>query len=218
MKCIISVAESAVDVPNVTVTNTEVIHDGPVLQSEVVKVEVPVVESLPDMIPVVEETTAARDAANVAPIYEPEVSILSQHEDDNNIGGKRLSLDDQIKQLEQQWDRIRHEQSNNVGDKKVGEETVKAASTLQAEATPNHKGDNFIAGDASAKMAKPRRSCCRVIVYTFFFLFVTTAVSILFLVRSDIQHPYVSEMRAQLRHIEPMRDYINNQVQSLFKS
>lgn len=131
--------------------------------------------------------------------YDPDVSEYGQ--EDDAIAAK--SLEDQIVELEKEYERKTEEQ-NNI-----------SATVQEVEASKGVKLESQQEIKAAAK--KGGCSCVKVFAMTFFSVFLTLAVGVCVVMFSDIQHPIMNELRTHLHFLEPTRDYILDKYNSVFQ-
>lgn len=146
-------------------------------------------------------------ADSVTPGSESSDLIFADNLKNEMAPEKKQSLDEQIKELEQHWVRT---QSNNIhhpptpsGDSASTKSSEENAATVSTTATPSLM-------DRLTQM-KPNMTYASAVV-----AFLIVAI-VLLLLMSRIQHPVIASIRRQL-NLEPMSDYINDKVGSLFRS
>lgn len=164
---------------------------------------------------------------DVTPPYEPNQTIEDSSEDE--IIEAKPSLEDQLKNLEEEI--IRKEsfrETNHVDAEKtspVVNEVVMPCKVNNVESTPNTNTNSKIQGETTPSVVQepptPKSkgaSCCRIILFTFMFVFLTLTVVMVVVYNSNIDHPFVNEFRDHLKFVTPVRDYITDKVQGIFKS
>lgn len=192
----------------------ELLHKGPNIHAPLASQEEVIIEDIkPQTASSVEAhvphkenggipTLVLEDSIELAQAYEPEISVL---ETGGDISPKP-SLDEQIKELEEQWDRIRSE-PNHVGPLE------------STPAKPQNAANKTESGNPSGALKKPAGiSCCRILLYTFFFVFLTLTVLTVLLLNSNIEHPLVTELHEHFAFVIPVRDYIHDRMHSVFQS
>ncbi|KAL5004969.1 hypothetical protein ScPMuIL_018425 [Solemya velum] len=209
--------ENPVDVPghsSVAASKVEILQKGPHVHAPLASQEEVIIEDIKPQSTATVETSAPckenggiptlviGDSFELSQAYEPEISVL---ETGGDISPKP-SLDDQIKELEEQWDRIKSE-PNHV-------------SPLESTpAKPQNAANKTESGNPSGALKKPAGiSCCRILLYTFFFVFLTLTVLTVVLLNSNIEHPLVTELHEHFAFVIPVRDYIQDRVHSVFQS
>ena len=130
--------------------------------------------------------------------YDPEDSVYGQEED----AKAAKSLEDQIVELEKEYERKTEEQNH-------------ISATVQEEAPKGVKLESQQENKDAAK--KGGCSCVKAFAITFFSVFLTVAVGVCVVMFSDIQHPIMNDLRTHLHFLEPTRDYILDQYNSVFK-
>ena len=138
--------------------------------------------------------SSMEDSHNIS--YDPADSVYDQEED----AKAAKSLEDQIIELEKEYERKTEEQNH------VPKETIEATTAGKTESQPD-----------KAAPKKGGCSCVRVLATTFFFVFLTLTVALCVVMFSDIQHPVMNELRTHLHFLDPTRDYILDKYNSVFQ-
>lgn len=175
--------------------------------------------------------------ANVTPDYEPEQTILEdsvqkvQQEIDESYDTEedatKSSLEEQIRDLENYIIRKDSEpqEPNHVKEEPVIEEMVqpvKAEKNQSAVPAPKENDVSPVIATPTTQVVESKANnggigCCKILFITFFFIFVTLAVTLVVILNSNIKHPMLTELRHQLKFIDPVRDFITHKVQAILK-
>ena len=178
-----------------------------------------VVEAPPNELPVYEPN---QTIIETTPTKEPEVPADDDnHDDDEDETKPRVSLEDQIKDLEEQIERkISFTESNHV-DKELESpvtETMNAETVNHVENKPDTPYENDLKPDTHI-VPEPNKSsgisCCKIFMVTFFFIFLTLVVTALVIYNSTSNDSTISMLRDHLQFVNPVRDYISDKVQLL---
>ena len=142
-------------------------------------------------------------AEDVSPIessllYEPEETVLDQDDEKN-----AKSLEEQVLELEKEYEKM--QQENHI------EDTVQPSKVANTESTPT------MPSQSSSEAPKKGGSCGKILAFTFFSIFVTLTVTACVVMFSDIQHPFMQQLRSHLTFLEPTRDFILDKYQEIFK-
>lgn len=197
----------------------------------------PVVESSPPkkmngtVVTHVLETTFD---ANTTPDYEPEQTILEDsiqkgpeidESYDTEEDVTKSSLEDQIRDLEDYIIRKDSEPAmpNHVTEEPVIEDMVQPVKTERNQsAAPKENDVTPVTATPKTQVIEGKENnggvgCCKILFFTFFFIFVTLTVTLVVILNSDIKHPMLTELRQQLKFIDPVRDFITHKVQAILK-
>ncbi|XP_046574418.1 FERM domain-containing protein 5-like isoform X13 [Haliotis rubra] len=132
------------------------------------------------------------------PSYQPNMTMDDDEEDDKT---PKPSLDEQIKQLEQQYEKITSDQNHITPGGKVGASPKAApASTGTSKSPPK-----------SSMCA----TCCKVLTYSILFAVLLMAVTVVVLFYTKLDHPLLDEGRKQLQFLEPVKHYIDDSVEAI---
>ena len=155
-------------------------------------------------------------------IEESSAPIIERHPDTPEEITSRVSLEQQLRDLEEEVARKESFSKSNHVEEPITEENITSNNVQPTNNIESVKGVN----SNQVSPAPPKGvSCCRVFMYTFFFLCLTLTVVIVVLVHSDIKHPLLDQVKQQVKFIDPVRDYllhsmqlVKQQAQQLFKS
>lgn len=139
------------------------------------------------------------DSYNVS--YDPEDSVFGQEDD----AKAAKSLEDQIVELEREYERKAEEQNH------ISAAVVQETEAPKAVVTESQRED---------KVAPPKKggcSCARVLATTFFSVFFALTIAACVVMFSDIQHPVMDELRTHLHFLNPARDFILDKYNSVFQ-
>lgn len=157
-----------------------------------------------------------------SPVKEGSVRAPSDSEDDDveENEAKKTSLEDQIKDLEEEIERKSsfsgsYQPVENVQEETVVKETVVPKASNNVQSTPN--SENHV-GNSTKSMTEEAQSggggCCRVFLLTFFFIFLTLTVTAIALLNSSLDHPLLTQLRQHVQFLNPARDYIMHRLNS----
>jgi hypothetical protein len=167
------------------------------------------------------------------PPYEPNNTVIEEYSpegqgqekvmdsDDEEEEVKITSLEDQIKDLEEEIERkssfsgsYQPEEENQ--DTPVVMETTVPKTSNNVQSSPQ-AGSHVVNSTKSGPEAAPSSGggCCRMFLFTFFFVFLTVTVTAIALMSSNLEHPLLTQLRLHLQFVNPVRDYITDRVQSL---
>ena len=132
--------------------------------------------------------------------YDPEDSVYGQEEDSKAA----KSLEEQVLELEKEYDKMREEQNHIDG---VAKEKIEPMTEAKTESQQEQK----------EAPKKGGCSCVKLMGATCFFVFLTMTVSVCIVMFSDIEHPLMNELRTHLHFLEPTRDYIRDTFNSVFE-
>ncbi|XP_067666591.1 FERM domain-containing protein 5-like isoform X2 [Haliotis asinina] len=132
------------------------------------------------------------------PSYQPNMTMDDDEEDDKT---PKPSLDEQIKQLEEQYEKITSDQNHIAPGGKIGAAPKAApASTGTSKSPPK-----------SSVCA----TCCKVLTYSILFAVLLMAVTFVVLFYTKFDHPLLDEGRKQLQFLEPVKHYIDDSVEAI---
>lgn len=157
-----------------------------------------------------------------SPVKEGSVRAPSDSEDDEveENETKKTSLEDQIKDLEEEIERKSsfsgsYQPVENVQEETVVKETVVPKASNNVQSKPN--SENHV-GNSTKSMTEEAQSggggCCRVFLLTFFFIFLTLTVTAIALLNSSLDHPLLTQLRQHVQFLNPARDYIMHRLNS----
>ncbi|KAK3098300.1 hypothetical protein FSP39_018095, partial [Pinctada imbricata] len=137
----------------------------------------------------------------------------SEEEEEEESRKSRPSLEDQIKDLEEQMERkLIFTESNHVDRKDESPETITPQTTNHVQGTPVTENDTKPQTDVP-EPTKPRgASCCKIFIMTFFVIFLTLTVTALVIMNSNSKHEAVVKIQEHLQFVNPVRDFISDKV------
>ncbi|XP_050402531.1 FERM domain-containing protein 5 isoform X8 [Patella vulgata] len=206
------VGESAVDVPRAygsPPSPTSLVQSSPTVKAPLAEAE-DVIEAgnqrlVQASTPIRKENGSAvssalrNDNLDITLPYNPN---MTQDEDDDD-NQPRTSLDDQIKQLEDQYSKLQSEPNNVELPDGVAEQT-KAGTT----------GKSTVAKGGKSGCA----TCCKALFISLFFVAILATVTFYILFYSEINHPIVNDLRKQTIFLEPVKAFVDDKITIIKKA
>nr|XP_022330368.1 FERM domain-containing protein 5-like isoform X3 [Crassostrea virginica] len=178
----------------------------------------------------------------VLPPYEPNFTVIEEQspvkaasvqeaavdsdededdEEEKEEDTKKPSLEDQIRNLEEEIERKSsfsgsYQPEADVQETPVVMETVVPKVSNNIQSSPDI--ENHVGNSTKSPTEEPASSgagCCRVFLLTFFFIFITLTVTAIVLLNSNLDHPLLTELRHHVQFINPARDYIRDRMNKL---
>ncbi|XP_050402560.1 FERM domain-containing protein 5 isoform X35 [Patella vulgata] len=204
--------ESAVDVPRAygsPPSPTSLVQSSPTVKAPLAEAE-DVIEAgnqrlVQASTPIRKENGSAvssalrNDNLDITLPYNPN---MTQDEDDDD-NQPRTSLDDQIKQLEDQYSKLQSEPNNVELPDGVAEQT-KAGTT----------GKSTVAKGGKSGCA----TCCKALFISLFFVAILATVTFYILFYSEINHPIVNDLRKQTIFLEPVKAFVDDKITIIKKA
>lgn len=160
-----------------------------------------------------------------SPVKEDSVQRAQPDSDDDEDEveeneAKKTSLEDQIKDLEEEIERKSsfsgsYQPEENVQEETVIKETVVPKASNNVQSTPN--SENHVGNSTKSVTEEPQSGgggCCRVFLLTVFFIFLTLTVTAIALLNSSLDHPLLTQLRQHVQFLNPARDYIMHRMNS----
>lgn len=160
-----------------------------------------------------------------SPVKEDSVQRAQPDSDDDEDEveeneAKKTSLEDQIKDLEEEIERKSsfsgsYQPEENVQEEIVIKETVVPKASNNVQSTPN--SENHVGNSTKSVTEEPQSGgggCCRVFLLTFFFIFLTLTVTAIALLNSSLDHPLLTQLRQHVQFLNPARDYVMHRMNS----
>ncbi|XP_046350854.2 FERM domain-containing protein 5-like isoform X15 [Haliotis rufescens] len=205
--------EAAVDVPGNAFgaqTSSPIVQESPVLQAPLAaeeKFDMQKVQAVSASAPgqktpvngsVPVDSSFLETSIDSMPSYQPNMTMDDEEEDERT---PKPSLDEQIKQLEEQYEKITSDQNHIAPGGKVGGAAPKAnpAPTSSSKSPPKSMC----------------ATCCKVLTYSILFAVLLMVVTFVVLFYTKFDHPLLDEGRKQLQFLEPVKHYIDDSVEAI---
>ncbi|XP_056021884.1 FERM domain-containing protein 5-like isoform X3 [Ostrea edulis] len=167
------------------------------------------------------------------PPYEPNNTVIEEQSpegqgqenvpdsDDEEEEVKKPSLEDQIKDLEEEIER-KSSFSGSYQPEEEDQDTPIVMETTVPKASNNVQsspltGSHVVNSTKSTPEVAPSSGggCCRMFLFTFFFVFLTLTVTAIALLSSNLEHPLLTQLRLHLQFVDPVREYIMDRIHSI---
>ncbi|XP_062580054.1 FERM domain-containing protein 5-like isoform X2 [Saccostrea cucullata] len=204
-----SVVSEVVEPEKITATETEPLKQNGSLPATVLN---PQSDEMPPYEPnhtVIEEQSPVKEGQG-------RQEISDSDEDEEEV--VKPSLEDQIKDLEEEIERKSSFSGSYQPEAEVQEEAVlttvpkSSNNILSAPLTQNHVGNST--KSTAVETTSTGGGCCRMFLFTFFFVFLTLTVTAITLLSSNLDHPLLTQLRQHLQFVNPVRDYVMDRINS----